>query len=378
VATLGAATTTELLTNVDSNAVYAPPGVVLFLRGTTLMQQAFNPKNLKLESDAIPVAEGVGLNDFGAAWFSVSNTGSLVYTTLAVVDKSRLVWVDRKGGLAPLALPPGAYGAPGLSPDGRQIALSITDPSGTNIWVYDIERGTLGKRTFEGINNFPLWTPDGQYVVFSRGPNMIGPIMRVRADGSGSVETLVSDEQRPGSKIAVSWSPDGAQLSFQSGNDVFVREKDGAVGPALATPSREIEARFAPAGHWLAYNSNETGRPEVYVQSWPTGNGKWQISTDGGAQPMWSPRGNELLFKSGNRMIVVDVDIGATFKAGVPRVLFEMPMPERRPGDPARFIVSPDARRFLVLTTVPGDTAPVIPPLNVVLNWRGATTSVSK
>ena len=134
---------------------------------------------------------------------------------------------------------------------------------------------------------------------------------------------------------------------------MIVRDADGALSPALATPAYEREGRFAPGGRWIAYRSNETGRDEVYVQSYPTGGGKWQISTAGGAQPMWSPTGRELLYKSGNRMMAVPVDAGATFTPGAPRVLFDMPLPERVPGDPSRFGVTPDGERFLVVTTAP-------------------------
>ncbi len=362
---------TALSVPVDySGAEYATPGVLLFVRGTTLMRQAFDAARLTATGDPAPVAESVVPGTTSGARFSVSSTGTLVYVAAGAQEKRRLVWVDRKGGVTPLALPPGAYGEPGLSPDGRQVALAVTDTSGTHIWVYDLERGTLGKRTFEGTNTYPIWTRDGQFLTYSTG-GQSDPLMQVRADGSGRPEPLVTTEQRPGTKIATSWSADGKQLAFQSVNDVVVREANGSLHPAVATPAIEREGRFAPSGHWLAYRSNETGRDEVYVQSYPAGHGKWQISTDGGAQPMWAPGGGELFYKNGNRMMVVAVQAGATFTAGTPRALFEMPLPERTPGDPSRFIVSPDAKRFLVLTTASSDDARTTPPLNVVLNWPG-------
>ncbi len=252
----------------------------------------------------------------------------------------------------------------------------MTDATGSHIWIYDLARGTLGKRTFEDWNAYPLWSRDGQYVTFSRGLGQLGPLMRVRADGSGQAEALVTDAQRPGMKIATSWSADGKLLAFQSVQDVVVRDATGALHPALATPAFEREGRFAPSGRWIAYRSNETGRDEVYVQSYPTGGGKWQISTDGGAQPMWSPTGRELFYKNGNRMMVVPVDAGTTFTPGTPRMLFEMPLPERTPGDPSRYVVTPDAERFLVLTTVPAESGSrPTRPINVILNWTAALQS---
>ncbi len=197
--------------------------------------------------------------------------------------------------------------------------------------------------------------------------------MRVRADGSGPAEPLVTAAQLPGGRVATSWSPDGRLLAIQSGPDVVVRDTEGVLHPTLTTGATEREARFAPAGQWFAYRSDETGRDEVYVQSYPPGNGKWQISTDGGAQPMWAPSGREMFYKNGNRMMVVDVELGTSFKASTPRVLFEMPLPESTPGDPSRYGVTPDAQRFLVLTTAEGETgAAATPQIQVVLNYAQA------
>ena len=360
----------------NSDAGYAAPGFLVFMSGTTLMRRPFDATRLRFTGDAAPVAEGVGVSANGGALFSVSSTGVLVYTTASATEKRRVVWVDRQGAVTPLPLTPDTYGEPSLSPDGRRIAMAKTDASGSHIWVYDIERGTQGKRTFEGVNAFPLWSPDGQFLTFSRGVGMVGPLMRVRADGTGQPEALVTDAQRPGLKVATSWSADGQLLAFLSARDMFVRDAKGAVQPVLATPAYETEGRFAPGGHWLAYRSDESGRSEVYVQSYPTGGGKWQISVDGGAQPMWAPGGAELFYKSQNKMMVVAVEAGATFSVGSPKVLFEMPMPERTPTDPARYVVTPDAKRFLVLTTAGDDAGKVsAPQINVVLNWPATVTS---
>ncbi len=154
---------------------------------------------------------------------------------------------------------------------------------------------------------------------------------------------------------------------------MVVRDAEGVFQPTLTTSAAEREARFAPDGRWFSYRSNETGRFEVYVQSYPLGGGKWQISTDGGGQGMWAPNGRELFYKSGNRMMAVDVELGATFKAGTPRVLFEMPLPDRAPDDPDRFGVSPDAQRFLVLTTAEEEKGTAsTPSITVVLNYAQA------
>jgi Tol biopolymer transport system component len=351
-----------LLPAVTSPPAYAP-GALLFRRDGTLLRQPFDLARLQPTGDPTPVAEKV-------SDFSVSLTGVLVYTPAPPPLQRRLVWVDRKGAVTPLPLAAGDYSDPTLSPDGRQIALVRREPSGAHVYVYDILQGTLQKRTFEGENWFPIWTPDGRQLTFTRGPDYIGPLLQMPADGSGKAAPLVTDEQRGGEKVATSWSADGRLLAFQNNQDVIVREADGTLHPALATPAFEREGRFAPGGRWLAYRSSETGRDEVYVQSYPPGGGKWQISTDGGAQPMWAAGGRELFYKSGNRMMSVATEAGETFKAGTPRALFEMPQPaERDLGDPARYGVTPDGQRFLVVTTGQGESAAGSTQIVVVQSW---------
>ena len=350
-----------LLPAVTSPPAYAS-GALVFTRGSTLMRQPFDPARLESTGDPTPVSERV-------SEFSVSPTGVLVCTPAPAPLLRRLVWVDRRGTVTPLPLAAGDYGDPSLSPDGRQIALVRRDASGAQIHVWDIARATLQKRTFEGENWFPIWTPDGRYLTFTRGSEYIGPLMRLPADGSGQAVPLVTDEQRGGEKVAISWSPDGRLLAFQNNQDVIVRDADGVLHPALATPAFEREGRFAPRGRWLAYRSNETGRDEVYVQSYPAGGGKWQISTDGGAQPMWGSGGRELFYKSGNRLMVSAVEAGETFKPGTPRMLFEMSQPERDLGDPSRYGVTPDGQRFLVVTTGQGEAGAGSPQIIVVQNW---------
>ena len=371
VTSLGSTTSTSLVST-NSGAAYAAPGALLFLRGMTLMRQPFDTAALRLTGDPVPVAEDVSLLGSSDAAFSVSHTGMLVYTTGQAATRRRLVWVDRRGGVTPLALAHGDYNSPALSPDGRQIALVVRDTTGAHLWVFDIARGTLAKRTFDGADdNFPLWSRDGKFLSFSSGGLL--SLIRVRADGSGPAEPLVTEAQLPGAKVASSWSPDGRLLAIQNGTNVVVRDAEGVLHPTLTTGAYEREARFAPDGRWLAYRSDETGRDEVYVQPYPPGNGKWQISNDGGAQPMWAPGGRELFYKSGNRMMVGAVELGTTFKASTPRVLFEMPLPESTPGDPSRYGVTPEAQRFLVLTTAAEEKGTAsTPSIHVVLNYAQA------
>jgi len=163
------------------------------------------------------------------------------------------------------------YSDPALSPDGRFVVVVMRDATGSHIWVHDLERGSSGKRTFEGVNTYPAWSLDGRYLIFTRGGNRL---MRVPADGSGPEEPFFTDEPRIDWVIATSWSPDGRALAFQRERDVFVRKADGSLIPVAATAAFEREGRFSPDGQWLAFRSDETGGDEVYVQSHPPGRGK--------------------------------------------------------------------------------------------------------
>lgn len=307
--------------------------------------------------------------------FSVSNNGVLVYAVSSSEVRRRLVWVDRNREVTPLKVPPGLYSDPVLSPDGRFVAVVIRDGTGSHIWVQDLERGSLGKRTFEGVNTYPFWSQDGRHLIFTRGSDAL---MRVPADGSGIAAPFFTDEPHVYWVIVTSWSPDGRAFAFQRDRDVFVREADGSLTPVAASAAFEREGRFSPNGHRMAFRSDENAGDEVFVQSHPPGLGKHQISSGGGSQPMWAQNGRELFYKSGNRMMVVDVETGAAFKAGTPRVLLEMPFIERDAGNPARYVVSLDAKRFLVTTTVPEDEAMAgrsVPPFRVVLGWQASRSA---
>ena len=354
------------LRSVDALSGTAPPDLVLLTAGGQLIAQRIDLAAGRLQPETTVITDFV--SPFYAGWASATRD-VLAYRDNPATGGVALAWVDRRGTVNRLPLAPNNYGDPALSPDGRHLALAIRDETGQHIWVYDIDRGSLGKRTFESNNAFPIWSRDGRHLIFSRGSASGGPLMRVAADGSAAAVEVTLNPQQQGQKIATSLSPDGTLMAVQRRQDVVVTEADGTVRETLASGAFEREGRFAPKGLWLAYRSNETGRDEVYVQSYPPGNGRWQISTQGGAQPMWNADGRELFYKNGNRLMVVPVQLTPTFKPGVPRELFQIPLPERNPGDPSRFAVSPDGQRFLVTTT--DATRPVEDSaVRVILNWR--------
>jgi len=360
----------KLLLNASSNPVYAPPGYLLFNRQGTLMAQSFDAGRLALTGEAVPVAEGVQFNTLnGRAAFAASQNGVLAYRGGGGATSRTLVWVSRNGTEQPVAAPVRSYVNPRLSPDGRRVAVTL-EAQEDQIWLYDLARETLTRLTFEGTSNdVPVWTPDGKRISFystKEGPQNLFWQM---ADGTGGLERLTTSD---GSEQPRSWSPDGRMLAFtRSGpttqRDIWVLQLDDRKAqPFLRTRFIEGAAQFSPDGRWLAYLSDESGRPEIYVQPYPGPGGKWQISTEGGTEPVWNRNGRELFYRSGNRMMAVEVSTQPAFSAGKSRMLFERrylqpPFPQTNPG----YDVSPDGQRFLMVKQ--GEQAPT--QISVVLNW---------
>ncbi len=357
---------TKLILKAHSSALYAPPGYLFFNRVGTLLAQPFDADRLELKGDAIPIAEGVQFNAANAkAAVTVSANGVLAYRLVPSAAQNKLVWVDRKGAELPLAAPPHAYRNPRLSPDGQRVAVTI-DELGTQEWLLDTKRGTLTRLTFEGSYNGALaWTPDGKRVAFGSDRAGQRNLFWQLADGSGGTERLATSDR---SQIASSWSPDGQTLAFEqtnpgTGYDLFVyRLGDRKVQTFLQTRFNEIAPRFSPDGRWLAYASDESGRNEVYVQPYPGPGGKWQISTEGGTEPVWA-RNGELFYRNGDKMMAVATNTKANFSADTPKVLFEghyatyNTMPA--------YDVTPDGQRFLLAKTA--EQGPQ--EISVVLNW---------
>jgi len=351
---------------------YALSGHLLYAHGGTLMAVPFDPQRLELTGTAVPVVEGVMQSAVsGAAQYSLSATGSLVYVPGSIeADQRRLVWVTRNGAEQPIAAPSRAYRIPRLSPDGRRVVVAI-DEEGAQTWLYDLSRETLTRLTFGGtVNQAPVWAPDSKRVAFQS--NKEGPLelFSQLADGGGGLERLTTSEYSPAPN---SWSSDGQLLAYidvnpTTGWDVWVlRLSDHKAQPFLQTAFNESAPKFSPDGHWLAYVSDESGHWEIYVQPYPGPGGKWQISADGGMEPVWNPNGRELFYRSGRKMMAVDIATHPGFVAGKPRVLFEgeyLLTPLAFPN----YDVSPDGQRFLMLKpTEQKATAPA--QINVVLNW---------
>ncbi len=360
------------LVQLGTSPHYALSGHLLYAHAGTLMAAPFDPQRLELTGAAVPVVEGVMQSAItGAAQYGLSATGLLVYVPGSIqADQRRLVWVTRSGADQPIAAPARSYRIPRLSPDGRRVVVAIDD-EGAQTWLYDLSREALTRLTLGGtVNQGPVWAPDGKRVAFQSNREGTINLFSQLADGSGGLERLTNSDFSPAGN---SWSSDGQLLAYvdvnpTTGWDIWVlRLSDHKAQPFLQTAFNESAPRFSPDGHWLAYISDESGHFEVYVQPYPGPGSKWQISTDGGMEPMWNPNGRELFYRSGRKMMAVEIATQSGFAAGKPRVLFEgdyLPTPLHFPN----YDVSADGQRFLMLK--PGEQEAAAPTqINVVLNW---------
>jgi len=358
----------KLILNATSNPVYVSPGYLLFNRAGTLMAQPFNAERTELSGEAVPIAEGVQFNTTnGRTVFAASQNGVLAYFSGGAAPRRTLVWVSRDGKEQPLAAPVRPYFSPRLSPDGRWVALNIQE-QGIQVWLYDLARETSTKLTFEGTHNDnATWTPDGKRIIFhSNGEGALNIFWRL-ADGSGGLERLTTSGL---TQVPRSTSQDGQMVAFIENNtntreDIWVLQlADRKAQPFLRTQFSEETPRFSPDGRWLTYISDESGRYEVYVQPFPGPGGKWQISKEGGMEPVWNRNGRELFYRSGTKMMAVEIATQPSFSAGNPRVLFEGQYHTNGAADSA-YDVSPDGQRFLMVKQ--GER--VAAEVSVVVNW---------
>ncbi|MBI4479946.1 MAG: PD40 domain-containing protein [Acidobacteria bacterium] len=352
---------------------YVRTGHLVFARPGSLWAVPFDADRLELTGAPAPLLEDIQVNGSGLANYATADDGSLVYLSGAPARQVTMVWVDRQGAAQPLEAPPRAYTQPQLSPDGRQLTVTIQHEEGAkdHIWVYDLARGSLTRLTFEGSNHSSAWTPDGKGIVFQSTREGRSNLFWKPADVARAEEQITNSERSGG---VSSISPDG-KLAFYRENhptnreDIWVVPLEGERKPSLflQTPFDELVPQISPDGHWLAYLSDESGRFEVYVRPFPSSSGKWQISTEGGVEPLWARDGQELYYRSGDKVMAVEITMQPSFQAGTPRLLFEGSYTRRGAIRETNFDVWPDGQRFLMLKPTEQETAPT--QINVVLNW---------
>jgi serine/threonine-protein kinase len=346
---------------------YITEGYLVFERQEGLYAVAFDLERLEVTGSPFLVLQVQAAPQSGAAGFAVSETGSLVYTP-PVETIAKLAWVNRKGVLEPLEAPGRDYLGLRLSPDGKRVVMPIREKGFADIWMYDIQRGTLTRLTFGVGDNFsPVFSPDGQRIAFLRLKDANFSILAKPADGSGSEETLLPPQGVRSSPS--SWSPDGKFLACGRRStglgEIWVLPLEGERKPQLVLANQfdNNGPKFSPDGRFLDYVSNENGRNEVYVIPFRNGSGKWQISTGGGNGAVWERDGKELFYSESGNIMGVDIATQPTFHASTPRVI----VPAKAMGNLPGFDVSPDGQRFLVLQQ--NSEAAQTGQINVVLNW---------
>jgi serine/threonine protein kinase/Tol biopolymer transport system component len=367
--------TKKLLVNVHTNAVYAPPGHLLFVDGDTLLGQGFDAERLELEGQPFPVAEHVGRNTAFVGAVSASRTGIIAYAD-TITQNGRLTWIDRKGNpLGSTSTPEGDYIDFRLSPDEPRLVASLVDPK-TNIvevWLSDLTRSSTARVSSGGlVTASAFWSPDGTQLMFRSNRNGIIEFFQRSAAGGGNDRLVLAGAQMPSlNLIPTDWSPDGRNIIFsapapESANDLWLWPVAGEGKPTklIASPGNQMHGNFSPDGGLVAYTSSESGKFEVYVETVPRSDRKWSVSTNGGYEPRWRADGREIYYLSEDRKLMA-VTVGAGPSFGIPQPLFHSRVPAGVMALRTHYVPSRDGQRFLV--NVAHDAA--ASPITVVLNW---------
>ena len=364
--------TRKLVLHARSNPVYAS-GHLLYIREGVLVTHRFDPDKMELAGDPLVIAPGVRYTAaFFHGTFAVSENGTLVYALGESDPNLRLSWYSRDGKPTPIAAEPALFNEIAVSPDEARAAVSIEDPavSTTDIWIYDLVRSSRTRFTFNAAQEFaPVWSPDGIRIVYAvfRDINNFSDLYIKPVSGGGQEQVLLKSDA---TKNPTSWSPEGRFIAFESfdvrrvgqKSDIWILPLDGdrKPYPFMATAFNESGAQFSPDGRWLSYLSDESGRNEIYVTSFPQPGGKWQISSGGAGGGAWSRNGREFYFASSEGVFAVAIAASSSgLEIGNPQLLFN----DRNAagGD-----IRSDGKRFLISHRPPEAQDAMVA---VVTNW---------
>ena len=352
---------------VGSNPRYVASGYLVYATLDGIIRAVpFDLKHLKVTGEPLVVMQGVRVGGGGAAKMAVSPGGTMVVASGQSGDRVLEV-ANRRGAVERLPIPKGAYSFPRFSPDGRQVAVVIGSV-GSSIWLFDRPQGTLSRLTFDSNASRPTWTRDGSQIVFTRLQGSMADLRVVSTDGSTAAESLLAV---PGVQIFQAlFTPDGrtmvARTTMTSGRDIWRVPLDSTrtLRPLLTSPADERGVALSPDGHWMAYTSDESGRQEVYVRAFPGMGGRRQVSLEGGVEPVWSPLGDEILYRDGPELISASVRASATaFDVVARRTLFTNPNYLVGGYEP-NFDISPDGQQLVLIRTIGRSGG-----LSVTLNW---------
>jgi len=357
-----------------TNAIFAPPGYLVFVRGDTLVAQPFSLRKLDVSGDAVPIAEQVAKNSASfRGVFSTSDNGMLVYQASGTSGGGwQMLWAGRDGKTTRTLPDVGNFLYPAISPDDRRIAVTLDSGGNVDIWIFDVARGTRTRLTFDpALDAYPVWTSDGKKVIFSSTRNGHYDFYSKAADGSGNDELIYHDDS---DKTWESISGDGRYLAYErldpagkTGQDIWVLPLFGERKPfpVVETPFQDSSPAISPDGKWVAYSNDESRRREVYITSVAGGGPKWQVSSAGGLSPKWRGDGKELYFLSYDATVnAVDVAASATsITLGTPHQLFSHTLQGLNFG---AYDVTRDGKQFLLNGSVSLEGEA---PLSLVTNW---------
>jgi serine/threonine-protein kinase len=335
----------------------------------------FDLDKLEVTGPARAIADTLSVNYDGDVNAGVSRTGDLAYQGSSS-EGARLLLVDRTGGSRASNADTGYYNSPRFSPDGRRVAMARAgqqDFRSRDIWVFDLVQGTQTRITFDTTALWPLWSPDGRRIVYTSFPegsqSFEGQLFSAPADGSGSPQPVM---KQAGEWAAGAFEPGGHGLAYfgltspRGKAEIWRISLDsGATAQRVLSSTFENgAASLSPDGHWLAYATNESGKPEIYVRSYPGGGGRWQVSLDGGSEPLWSPKGNEIFYRHGEAMMAAAVRTRPAFEVTGRTQLFSGQY-ETGFAQIPNYSVTSDGKTFAMLQTVVGARQAMVVTLNL-------------
>jgi Tol biopolymer transport system component len=357
-------------------ARYVEPGYLVYARAGTLYAVAFDAGNLEVRGSHVPVVQGVSADvPTGAYHFTTSTEGTLAYVPGGrQAGLRRLVWADRRGQFQPTEVTPANFNDLRLSPDGTRAAVLVGTSGSGDLWVYHATRRTFTRLTFSGNCATPAWSRDGRTIYYATveptGRRTV--VHRVPADGSLEPEEVATVPTRAylgtlspdDASIVLSW----ANLGSAGKTDIRRLPLNPAAEPVTvaATEFDEYGATFSPDGRWVAYQSDQSSRDEVYVRAASGTGGRWQISTEGGEEPVWSRNGTELFYRSEGRLMAVPIRTQPIFEAQTPQLLFEG-VYRMRSDSGMSFDAAPGGDRFLMIR--PADDQDLLAAIRIVLHW---------
>ena len=358
---------TKLILTEQSNAAYSPPGLLLFSRDRTLLAQPFDLDKLQVSGEAVPVGTSIDHETASAeGFFSISADGATVVFAASDPPVTQLTWIDRSGNATPIG-PKGRYNQPRLSPSGKRVIYSSTDPDSgyRDIWLIDLETSTRTRLTSDPANDWQsAWSPDGASIAFVSDRKPHSSLYRKHVDSAGEDELLFDPGTTGGTEGAYTpdWSPDGLLLAFvmgrseRRGSDIYLLRLSGDRKPVrlLGSDSNLSSPRFSPDGKWIAYESNESGANEVYLRPLNQSQ-KFQISVDGGSHPIWRKDGRELFYRRpGNSIYAVAIQLGDSPRFSRPELLFKTCAADESINGFPLYDAAADGKQFLSSCPVSG------------------------